>query len=153
MTKVTLSREDIEQADEFARRVVERYTHDDGLHGMPWTLAQFTAEQLREWLASRKAAGEKIDCATCEIGWWWVDEVDPYGIGRALGETFEIDGVEVESINRCNFVRSPDSNGWVTDGDLPPASIVALYERIARDAAAQEPDYRRIFVEVFGRTP
>jgi hypothetical protein len=82
---------------------------------MPWSRDQLSGDELRQWLASRKEAGSKIDIATCETGWWYAQVVDPYGIHEALGEFPE----EADCVGREYFVRSPESNGWVTISDLP----------------------------------
>jgi hypothetical protein len=98
---------------------------------MPWTLDQFSDQEIRQWLAERKTMACKIDVTTCEVGWWYVNEVDEYGILQALGELSpELIGI---SINRWTFVRSPESNGWVSELDLPSASKKALYERFERE--------------------
>jgi hypothetical protein len=43
-----------------------------------------------KWLAGRKEAGKAIDVATCEIGIWGVQMLDPYGVH----ERFPFDGFE-----------------------------------------------------------
>jgi hypothetical protein len=55
----------------------------------------------------------------------------------------------MQQIGTNRWVRSPESRGWVWEGDLPPAKFKAMYDRIidtarARAAAAgkkwEEPD-------------
>jgi hypothetical protein len=79
------------------------------LHAMPWSRTQFTHDQLREWLASRKEAGKSINIETCEIGCWYANpNGDVYGIrGDILGEE---DHLEKGYSDKFNFVRSPESN-------------------------------------------
>jgi hypothetical protein len=36
--------------------------------------------------------------------------------------------------DKFNWVRSPESRGWVNEGDLPPAKAKAMYDRIHREA-------------------
>src|SRR5262245_18918328 len=127
---IQLSPDEIEECDAFVRNMVAHYRSGDKLQCMPWTLDQFSHQEIRQWLAERKTIACKIDVTTCEVG-WWVDEFDEYGILRALGELPpELQGL---SINRWTFARSPDSNGWVSEDDLPSASIKALHERFERE--------------------
>jgi hypothetical protein len=82
------------------------------------------------WLASRKEAGRKVDVETCEVVCWVADYAHPYGIR-------EVDGVlqpaENEYTDKYNFVRSPETDGWVCEGDLPQDKAIALMQRIERD--------------------
>ena len=96
---------------------------DAELNGMPWTLDLMTEAELRAWLASRKAAGAAIDIETCELARWHACDADPYGVNPNVPE-------EMYQIGANRFVRSPDSRGWVWEGDLPPACIKAMYARI-----------------------
>jgi len=75
--------------------------------------------------AERKEAGRRIDPRNAEVGFWDVEEVDPYGI--------------LESIPPCcsctiegQFARSPDSNGWVFFEDLPDATREELSYMVER---------------------
>lgn len=103
-------------------------THE--MNRMPWTRDLMSNKKLRQWVASRDLASRMIDAATCEIGTWYINEVDPYGARRSLGELPpELEGI---SINRTNFERSNNTSGWVWEGDLPQATFEALYERIHR---------------------
>ncbi len=88
-------------------------------------------EGLRQWLATRKEAGLKIDIATCEIGGWYADDFDEYGSQRKLPQ-------DVMSIGYWIFVRSPESDGWVSEGDLPEDKHFALWERLDREADTYE---------------
>jgi hypothetical protein len=125
---VTLSEEDIEFADQIAEQRVARYLRGEKWEVKPWRLHELTDDECREWLASRKDAGRKIDIETCEIGRWYINWIDPYGIRKALDEEppQEYDGY----IERDLFVRSPESRGWINVSDLPEASQVALHDRI-----------------------
>jgi hypothetical protein len=127
---VTLSDDLIAKCEDWAAEVVARYA-GSGLHAMPWSRHEMTPEQLRKWLASRKEAGKLIDIETCEIGCWYADaNRDEYGIREMLGERGDS---EDGYIDKFNFVRSPDSDGWVCEGDLPPAKGKAMYDRIYRE--------------------
>jgi hypothetical protein len=91
-----------------------------------------TRDELRGWLASRRAAGAAIDIETCELGRWYVQILDPYGIREALGEEI------YDQVGSDLFVRSPDSRGWIAEEDLPPEKAHALYERIRRESDNSE---------------
>jgi hypothetical protein len=131
MVEIQLPRDLIERCKAYGRDVVAHYSSGDKLQCMPWTLDQFSGQEIRQWLAERKTMACKIDVMTCEIGSWHVNEVDEYGIRQALGELHpDLVGI---SINRWTFVRSPKSNGWVSEADLPSASVKALYKRIERE--------------------
>ena len=97
----------------------------DDLHVMPWTRDLLTPEEMQQWVASREEAGRKIDIETCELGCWYAYDCDPYGADPDLPE-------EMKQIGTNRFVCSPESHGWVHEGDLPLASFKAMYERIRR---------------------
>jgi hypothetical protein len=135
MVRVQQSDYWIAKCEEWAKRIAERYGSGDVLHAMPWTRNQMTDDELRQWRDSRKEAGRAIDIETCEIGQWHVNEVDEYGIREQLGELHpELVGI---SLNRWIFVRSPQSSGWISEGDLPLEKARAMYDRINRESAAK----------------
>ena len=74
-----------------------------------------------EWLAIRKEAGLRIDPATAHVTWRFAQVVDPYGI-------YPYDP-EADCVGREYFARSPDSDVWVNFGDLPKATVDALWKR------------------------
>ena len=78
-----------------------------------------------EFLASREAAGRLIDVETCEIQWWYAQTLDPYGVERDLP-------AELRLVGRSYFVRSAESDGWVSLYDLPKDKARALHARIER---------------------
>jgi hypothetical protein len=127
---VTLPDDLIAECDAWAREVVAHYTNDgEHPHTMPWTADRMTDEELRQWLASRKDAGRVIDIETCEIGHWYHNMNDEYGIRDLLDELPEgMRGYTDKTI----FVRSSDSNGWVSECDLPEEKWPALKDRIKR---------------------
>ena len=104
---------------------------DDELQRMPWTSGLMTGEELAAWVATREAAGRAIDIETCEIGRWPAYDLDPYGVRADLPD-------EMKQIGTNRLVRSPESSGWVWEGDLPPAKVGAMYDRIAREWALWE---------------
>ena len=128
---VRLSDDLIAKCEDWAAEVVAHYS-GSGIHHMPWSRHEMTHEQLRKWLASREEAGKLIDIETCEIGCWYANaNGDVYEIrGDILGEE---EHLEKGHTDKFNFVRSPDSDGWVCEGDLPPAKGMALYDRIYRE--------------------
>ena len=103
------------------------------------TLDQFSAEEIRAWRASRKEAGGHIDIESCEIGCWFVDDADPYEIGKAKAappaddDLSWLNGEAFKGKSRHSFVRSPKSRGWIWDGDLPAEKRQALAERERRE--------------------
>jgi hypothetical protein len=107
---------------------------DDELRALPWTRDLMTREELKNWVATRKAAGRAIDIATCELGRWHAYDPDPYGVRELLGELHP----EERSIGTNRFVRSPESRGWVHEGDLPCDKGRGMYDRIYREAALFE---------------
>src|SRR3974390_1464594 len=107
---------------------------DDEMKRMPWTRDLMTLEEFQLGVGSREEAGLKIDIETCELGRWYAWDLDPYGIREALGDLPE----ECKQTGTNRFVRSPESRGWVHEGDLPAASASAMYERIYREANTYE---------------
>jgi hypothetical protein len=122
---VRLSDEEIEECERMVREMREHYTTGEKMQIMPWSRDQLSIDELREWLESRKEAGSKIDIATCEISWWYAETLDPYGIWQELDEFDE----EYSCVGRERFARSPESNGWVSIGDLPKEKIRAFHMR------------------------
>jgi hypothetical protein len=102
---------------------------DEELDRMPWTSSFMTDVEFREWFATRKAAAAAIDIETCELGAWYALDADPYGVGPELPK-------EMQQVGTNRFVRSPESRGWVWEGDLPGEKIRALYARLERDQRA-----------------
>jgi len=88
--------------------------------------AQAIELTTEEWIATRKEAGLKIDPATAEVTWKWAQVLDPYGVNPNLPE-------ECDQVGRVWFVRSPGSDVWVCEYDLPEATITALKERNPRE--------------------
>src|SRR6516162_2349942 len=106
-------------------------TINEKLHYLPWGGGEMTLADYQQWVAGRKEAGRKIDIETCELGCWAAYDADPYNARPDLPE-------QMRQIGTNRFVRSPESNGWVHEGDLPEAAIKALYDRIEREFEAYE---------------
>jgi hypothetical protein len=86
-------------------------------------LRQPTVEELD---AIRKKAGLGIDPKTAELHWEWGQIGDPYG-------DFPEPPKEYYCVGRVYFARSPGSDGiWVEFGDLPQATVDALWERMSQ---------------------
>ncbi|MBV8737636.1 MAG: hypothetical protein JO007_10330 [Alphaproteobacteria bacterium] len=83
---------------------------------------EMTDEERNQWLAARKEAGLKIDPATAEVDWSYEQTLDPYGIYPDLPE-------ECRQTGREYFARAPGTDIWVWFGDLPDATLDALWER------------------------
>jgi hypothetical protein len=99
------------------------------LQAMPWTSDLMDIDEFRDWVASRKDAAATIDIETCELGRWPAYDCDVYGLRMARGELPE----EMHQIGTNRFVRSPQSDGWVHEGDLSPVQVKAMYARIKRE--------------------
>ena len=67
---------------------------------------------VQQWLEIRKEAGGKIDPSTAEVFWTYGQTLDPYGVYPDLPE-------EYRQVGREYFARSPESEIWVSFGDLP----------------------------------
>lgn len=124
---ITLSPEDIAKCKAYVAELAAHYGGDD-LHAMPWSRHHVTCDELQQWLESREEAGRLIDIETCELGRWYADVSDPYGIREMLGE--ETCGC----VGAFYFVRSPDSGGWVHADDLAAVRAKAMHDRIDREA-------------------
>jgi hypothetical protein len=120
-----------------------RMTHNDTtdlpiteeeIQRMPWTCHLMTAHELQWWVASRKDAGRIIDIETCELGRWYASDLDPYGVSR--------DPDLYVQVGTNRFVRSPESNGWISEKDLPVEKFKAMYDRIHREFEARAPRLR-----------
>ena|SRR5258707_749152 len=81
-----------------------------------------TDEEREAWLAIRKEAGLEIDPETAEVEWTYALTLDPYGVYPELPE-------ELQQVGRGYFARSPGSDVWVWDGDLPEATRDALWKK------------------------
>ncbi len=86
---------------------------------------EMTPEQ---WLAIRKEAGLKIDPATAEVTWTYIQIADPYGIDPDLPE-------ECQCVGRGYFACAPDSEVWVSFYDLPEVTRDALWEKHKHELA------------------
>ncbi len=84
-------------------------------------------QEQHEFLSIRKEAGLKIDPATAEVTWHHEQVLDPYGI-RDLSP-------EEDCVGAVLFARAPGSDVWVSQYELPSATVDALRLRIE-----QEPD-------------
>jgi hypothetical protein len=84
-------------------------------------------QEQHEFLSIRKEAGLKIDPATAEVTWQHTQILDPYGI-------FDL-SPEEDCVGAVMFARAPDSDVWVSEDELPSATVDALRVR-----GNQEPD-------------
>jgi hypothetical protein len=100
----------------------------DAMQRMPWTRSFMTTEQIEQWIAGRKEAGAAIDIKTCELGCWPAMDCypyDPFGEGEI--------NPYMTQVGTNRYVRSPDSNGWINEEDLPLEKFGAMYDRIHRE--------------------
>jgi hypothetical protein len=84
-------------------------------------------QEQQEFLSIRKEAGLKIDPATAAVTWQHAQILDPYGV-RDLSP-------EEDCVGAVLFARAPGSDVWVSQYELPTATVDALKVRIT-----QEPD-------------
>jgi hypothetical protein len=80
------------------------------------------SKATKRWLAVRKREALKIDPATAEVHGIYGQTLDPYCIIEDLPDVYR---------QSCwnYFVRTPGSDIWVWDGDLPEAARKALWKR------------------------
>jgi hypothetical protein len=81
-----------------------------------------TEMPVERWRAIRREAGLHIDPETAEVMWTWGQIADPYGIEGA-----DLPG-EHDCVGRIYFAQSPGSGVWVEFGDLPKATVAALWK-------------------------
>jgi hypothetical protein len=101
---------------------------EDALQRMPWTRHLMTKDEQQRWISSRKEAGRAIDIETCELGRWHQYDCDVYGVHDLPPE--------MQQIGTNRYVRSPTSNGWINEEDLPVEKVRAMYDRIKREFEA-----------------
>ena len=73
------------------------------------------------WFAVVKEEALKIDPATAEVDWSWVQILDPYGLCDELPK-------DCRQTGRLYFAHRPGSGVWVEFGDLPDKTAAALVE-------------------------
>jgi hypothetical protein len=82
-------------------------------------MSEAERENFRE---VRRQAGLLMNPSTAEVTWWYVQDMDPYGIDPELPEQYHC-------ISRGYFARAPKSDIWVCFDDLPKSSHDALWEK------------------------
>jgi hypothetical protein len=83
------------------------------------------AQEQHEFLSIRKEAGLQIDPATADVTWEHTQLADPYGI-RDLSP-------EEDCIGRVLFARAPGGDIWVSQCELPSATVDALRLRLEQE--------------------
>jgi hypothetical protein len=82
-----------------------------------------TVEVTQTYLdALRKAVGGQIDPETAEVDWTYAQTHDPYGDDPNLPE-------EYQQVGREYFARSPETNIWISFGDLPRDAADRLWKK------------------------
>ena len=79
--------------------------------------------RIKKFRERRREAGLKIDPDTAEICMVYREGCDPYDIDPLLSREFK--GGPIKTW----FVRSPGSDIWIEEGDLPAATLDALREK------------------------
>ena len=77
----------------------------------------------KEWLASRKEIGRRIDPEAVDVTWKFAPVLDPYGLCGHLSDNLDL-------IGREYFARSSDQEDWVSFDDLPPRTRDRLWQRM-----------------------
>ncbi len=80
----------------------------------------------REWLATRREAGQLIKSASAETCWSYAQTSDPYGIYSEPPD-------EIWQVGREYFARAPGTDIWVHFDDLPEITRAALSLRCDSD--------------------
>jgi hypothetical protein len=116
-----------------------RMDNDDHSATEPKLPPNEEAEYLRrmeEFRERRREAGLKIDPETAEICGGYTETFDPYDIHPLLPREFK--GYPTKT----RFARSPGSDIWVEEQDLPDGTVRALEEKynpgVSRKLTAQE---------------
>ena len=92
-----------------------------------------THEAHDAYVTNRREAGRVIDIETCEIACWYTFSFDPY-------ETYPWDDDPPDDVSeqcrthleKCCWVRSEESDGWIVEHDLPPEKQQALPRQYKR---------------------
>ena len=77
----------------------------------------------KEWLASRKEIGRRIDPEAVDVTWEFAPVLDPYVLCGHLSDNLDL-------IGREYFARSSDQEDWVSFDDLPPRTRDRLWQRM-----------------------
>jgi hypothetical protein len=72
---------------------------------------QTESDEILQYLAARKREGEIIDPETAEVRSFYVQTMDPYGVGGIPPE--------LEQVGSAYFARNQNATIWVWFGDLP----------------------------------
>jgi hypothetical protein len=128
--KLKLSEELVQKCVDHAHRTAAHYENDgDALTAMPWTSDQMSTQEFAAWVESREEAARTIDPATCDLRSWHACDADPYGYDRSVGKLLP----DMDQWSRWNFIRGPQSRGWLHEAELSKAQIKELYARIKRE--------------------
>jgi hypothetical protein len=79
--------------------------------------------ESKEWLASRKEIGRRIDPEAVDVIWQFRPVLDPYELCEHLPDQLQLVGREY-------FARSLETEDWVAFDDLPKPSRDRLWRRI-----------------------
>jgi len=74
------------------------------------------------WQKLLEIAGRQIDPESAEVTWCCERVLDPYGIYPDLPP-------EADCAGRLYYARNPGSDIWIEFGDLPDATVNALWNR------------------------
>lgn len=90
-----------------------------------------------QWLQSRKAEALKIDPDTAEVSWIYGDKNDPYCLCRIRAD----DHQHVIDLGAIWFAKSPDSDVWVWNRNLPAEVFDKIGQRIAGQIIRMMPEH------------
>ena len=90
-------------------------------------------KEVEQFLAARRQAGSLIDPATADVYWEWAQMLDPYGVLNLPDEC--------QCVGRLYFAKSPDSDIWVSQHDLPRETWRVLKANLAEREEATNRKY------------
>jgi hypothetical protein len=98
-----------------------------------------TREAHEAYVANRREAGRVIDIETCNYGIFYTELFDPY-----LTYPWDDDPPDrikkySGSVQKCLFVCSEASGGWIELQDLPKEKQEAFLRRVERERANAPP--------------
>jgi hypothetical protein len=81
--------------------------------------------RLKSFKALMQVIGQQIDPETAEVEWTYIQLLDPYSVfpQKVVDQHW--------CIGRGYFARAPGSDFWVEFGDLPDATVEALWRKCA----------------------
>ena len=95
------------------------------------TEERFVTIPLKTLDAFRREIGRHINPETAELWWEYGHGVDPYGDIPDLPDSSVC-------IGRVYFAKAPDSEFWISFGDLPKDVVAAIWKRLEQKKRSDE---------------